>query len=55
LAREWRALRLAVAVYRDTVDPAAGRLIEQAGPPWALGLLPVEAGRTFAQRFDRFR
>jgi hypothetical protein len=45
LDRDCRALRLAVAAYRDAVDAAAGRLIEQAGTTRALGLLPVEAWR----------
>jgi hypothetical protein len=52
LDRDCRALRLAVAAYRDAVDAAAGRLIEQAGTTRALGLLPVEAWRTFARRSD---
>ena len=49
LDRECRGLRLAIAAYRDAVDAAAGRLIEQAGATRALGLLPVEAWRTFAR------
>lgn len=52
LDRECRALRLAIAAYRDAVDAAAGRLIEQAGATRALGLLPVEAWRTFAREAD---
>jgi hypothetical protein len=49
LDRECRSLRLAIAAYRDSVDAAAGRLIEQAGATRALGLLPVEVWRTFAR------
>jgi hypothetical protein len=52
LDRECRALRLAIAAYRDSVDAAAGRLIEQAGATRALGLLPVEAWLTFAREAD---
>ncbi|GHJ56376.1 hypothetical protein Nm8I071_56830 [Nonomuraea sp. TT08I-71] len=52
LDRECQALRLAVAAYRDAVDAAAGRLIEQAGATRALGFLPVEAWRTFARRSE---
>ena len=52
LDRECRALRLAIAAYRDSVDAAAGRLIEQAGATRALGLLPVEVWRTFARDAD---
>jgi hypothetical protein len=52
LDRECRTLRLAIAAYRDAVDSAAGRLIEQAGATRALGLLPVEAWRTFAREAD---
>jgi hypothetical protein len=52
LDRECRSLRLAVAAYRDSVDAAAGRLIEQAGTTRALGLLPVEVWRTFARDSD---
>jgi hypothetical protein len=52
LDRECRVLRLAIAAYRDSVDAAAGRLIEQAGATRALGLLPVEAWRTFAREAE---
>jgi hypothetical protein len=52
LDRECRALRLAIAAYRDAVDAAAGRLIEQAGATRALGLLPVEGWLTFAREAD---
>jgi hypothetical protein len=52
LDRECRGLRLAIAAYRDAVDAAAGRLIEQAGATRALGLLPVEAWRTFAREAE---
>jgi hypothetical protein len=52
LDRECRALRLAIAAYRDAVDTAAGRLIEQAGATRALGLLPVEAWLTFAREAE---
>lgn len=52
LDRECRTLRLAIAAYRDSVDAAAGRLIEQAGATRALGLLPVEVWRTFARDSD---
>jgi hypothetical protein len=52
LDRECRTLRLAIAAYRDAVDAAAGRLIEQAGATRALGLLPAEAWRTFAREAD---
>jgi hypothetical protein len=52
LDRECRTLRLAVAAYRDSVDAAAGRLIEQAGATRALGLLPVEVWRTFAREAE---
>jgi hypothetical protein len=52
LDRECRGLRLAIAAYRDAVDSAAGRLIEQAGATRALGLLPVEAWRTFAREAE---
>jgi hypothetical protein len=52
LDRECRTLRLAIAAYRDSVDAAAGRLIEQAGATRALGLLPVEVWRTFAREAE---
>ena len=52
LDRECRTLRLAIAAYRDAVDAAAGRLIEQAGATRALGLLPVEAWLTFAREAE---
>ena len=52
LDRECRTLRLAIAAYRDAVDAAAGRLIEQAGATRALGLLPVEGWLTFARETD---
>jgi hypothetical protein len=52
LDRECRTLRLAIAAYRDAVDTAAGRLIEQAGATRALGLLPVEAWLTFAREAE---
>jgi hypothetical protein len=42
-------LRIALAAYADAIDAAAGRLIAQAGTTRALGLLPVEAWRTFAR------
>ncbi len=52
LDRECRTLRLAIAAYRDAVDAAAGRLIEQAGATRALGLLPTEAWLSFAREAD---
>lgn len=49
LDRECAALRIALAAYADAIDAAAGRLIAQAGTTRALGLLPVEAWRTFGR------
>ncbi|ONI91739.1 hypothetical protein ALI22I_07685 [Saccharothrix sp. ALI-22-I] len=49
LDRDCAALRIALAAYADAIDAAAGRLIAQAGTTRALGLLPVEAWRTFAR------
>lgn len=52
LDRECATLRTALAAYGDASDAAAARLIEQAGATRALGLLPVEAWRTFARTAD---
>ena len=52
LDRECTTLRTALAAYGDASDAAAARLIEQAGATRALGLLPVEAWRTFARTAD---
>lgn len=52
LDRECAGLRTALAAYGDASDAAAARLIEQAGATRALGLLPVEAWRTFARTAD---
>lgn len=49
LDRACAALRIALAAYADAIDAAAARLIAQAGTTRALGLLPVEAWRTFAR------
>lgn len=49
LDRDCAALRIALAAYADAIDAAAGRLIAQAGTTRALGLLPVEAWRTFGR------
>jgi hypothetical protein len=49
LDRDCAELRVALAAYADAIDAAAGRLIEQAGTTRALGLLPVEAWRTFGR------
>lgn len=52
LDRECAELRTALAAYGDASDAAAARLLEQAGSTRALGLLPVEAWRTFARTAD---
>jgi hypothetical protein len=49
LDRDCAALRTALAAYADAIDAAADRLIERAGTTRALGLLPPETWRTFAQ------
>lgn len=49
LDRDCAGLRRALAAYGDASDAAAGRLIERAGSTRALGLLPVEAWRSFAR------
>ncbi|WP_245975695.1 hypothetical protein [Amycolatopsis palatopharyngis] len=49
LDRDCAELRTALAAYADAIDAAAGRLIAQAGTTRALGLLPVEAWRTFGR------
>lgn len=49
LDRDCAGLRIALAAYADAIDAAAGRLIAQAGTTRALGLLPVEAWRTFGR------
>jgi hypothetical protein len=48
LDHECRGLRLALAAYGDAVQAASSRLVVQAGTTRALGLLPVEAWRSFA-------
>lgn len=52
LHRECAALRIAVAAYGDAIERAAGRLAVQAGTTRALGMLPVETWRTFADESD---
>ena len=49
LDRDCAELRIALAAYADAIDAAAGRLLAQAGTTRALGLLPVEAWRTFGR------
>ncbi|MFF0148543.1 hypothetical protein ATK36_5195 [Amycolatopsis sulphurea] len=49
LDRDCAKLRVSLAAYADAIDAAAGRLIAQAGTTRALGLLPVEAWRTFGR------
>src|SRR5579859_3774289 len=49
LGQDCAMLRIALAAYGDAIEPAAGRLLEQAGTTRALGLLPAETWIGFAR------